>query len=169
MEIERKWLFESPEVAKDKCELYEKFDYLQGYISVDPEIRISKKRVVGEEPKFKLTIKSKDLLERIEVEKPLTSMEYTQLRAVANIAREQMITKTIYDYIYDGHHLTIGIVDEGKPTEFCYGEIEFNSVQEATNFVAPDWFGPDVTYDKRYKMSEYWKRTRLEENKLYER
>lgn len=160
MEIERKWLFESPDVAKDKCELYEKFEYLQGYISITPEVRISRKLVEGKEFLFKMTIKSKDALARYEVEKPLTVQEFLQLQAIGNITYDMMITKTIYDYIYNGYHLTIGIVDEGKPTQFCYGEIEFNSVEEATSFVAPDWFGPDVTYDKNYKMSEYWNRTR---------
>lgn len=161
MEIERKWLFESPDIAKDKCELFNKYSYRQGYISIDPEVRISEKKIEGNETIFKLTIKSKDFLERIEVEKSLTELEYRQLRAL--MGRYSMITKTIYTYIYEGYHLTIGIVDEGKPTQFCYGEIEFSSVEEATNFVAPDWFGPDVTYDKRYKMSEYWRRTRLGE------
>ncbi|MEK7471776.1 MAG: hypothetical protein AAB624_00860 [Patescibacteria group bacterium] len=29
-------------------------------------------------------------------------------------------------------------------------EVEFNSTEEAEAFVAPDWFGADVTEDKRY-------------------
>lgn len=169
MEIERKWLFESPDVAKDKCTLYEEFEYIQGYISINPEIRISRKfSWFFPEYRFKLTIKSKDFLFRIEIEKDLSMKEFMELTTVGGFSLDDMITKSIYDYLCLGHHLTIGIVDEGKPTQFCYGEIEFSSVEEATNFVAPDWFGPDVTYDKRYKMSEYWKRTRLEENKLYE-
>lgn len=167
MEIERKWLFDSPDIAKDKCELYERFSYLQGYISITPEIRISRKWSEGfQEYLYKLTIKSKDLLSRIEVEKALNSLEFLHLMTVGGFYLEDMITKTIYDYIYQGYHLTIGIVDEGQPTSFCYGEIEFSSEEEANAFIAPDWFGKEVTYDKSYKMSEYWKRTRLEENKL---
>lgn len=31
------------------------------------------------------------------------------------------------------------------PTEFFYGEIEFNSLEEAENFTPPEWFG-EVKY-----------------------
>ncbi len=33
-------------------------------------------------------------------------------------------------------------------------EVEFTSVEEANAFLAPDWFGEDVTYDSRYHNSE---------------
>ena len=49
----------------------------------------------------------------------------------------------------------------GKCTEFFYGEIEFNSVEEADAFTAPDWFGEEVTSDPQYRMSNFWERTRL--------
>ena len=164
MEIERKWLFPSPNVAADKCTLYEKFEHLQGYISIDPEIRISRKYSGGFQDYFyKLTIKSKDFLSRVEVEKTLSMKEFIELMTVGGFSLDDMITKTIYDYLCLGHHLTIGIVDEGQPTSFCYGEIEFESQEEANAFIAPDWFGKEVTYDKSYKMSEYWRRTRLGE------
>ncbi len=30
-------------------------------------------------------------------------------------------------------------------------EVEFKSDELAENFIIPDWFGEEITYDKRYK------------------
>ena len=70
-----------------------------------------------------------------------------------------------YRYKIGKYELTLGRVDSGKDTEFCYGEIEFESKEEAESFKAPEWFGKEVTEDKNFKMSNYWKRTRNIDNK----
>lgn len=32
-------------------------------------------------------------------------------------------------------------------------EVEFNSIEDANSFIPPEWFGEDVTYDKKYHNS----------------
>ena len=40
------------------------------------------------------------------------------------------------------------------PYETLYlAEVEFSSVNEANSFVAPDWFGEDVTYSGKFHNS----------------
>ena len=59
MEIERKWLFDDLSVM----DLYKKqscVDYAQGYLSVNPEVRIRRKHVQGtDETTYKVCFKSK--------------------------------------------------------------------------------------------------------------
>lgn len=56
--------------------------------------------------------------------------------------------------------MTLGKADIGRSTEFIYGEIEFNSVEEANDFSVPKWFEKEVTDDMNYKMANYWQITR---------
>ena len=161
MEIERKWLFKSIAAPEGTTVLGEYF-YKQAYISINPEVRIRARRAAGEDNfTYALCIKSKGSIERIEVQKELTEKEFHELMIVGNINEDDFITKHFYRYVVNRHELTLGAADIGKPTEFFYGEIEFNSVEEADAFTAPDWFGEEVTYDPQYRMSNFWERTRL--------
>lgn len=160
-EVERKWLFDSAN-APSNIKVLGEYLYNQAYISIIPEIRIRSKQRVGEGSiSYKLCIKSKGTIERIEVEKELTKREFEQLMIVGNIKEEDFIKKHSYDYDVNGYKLSLGMVDKNRKTEFIYGEIEFNSsVQEALAFEAPKWFGQEVTYVKKYKMANYWEETR---------
>ena len=40
---------------------------------------------------------------------------------------------------------------EGELEGLMTTEVEFPSLEEAENFVAPDWFGKDVSEEKAYK------------------
>ena len=165
MEFERKWLFEN-EKAPESIKILGEYLYKQAYISVDPEVRIRSRLKVGEENKtYALCIKSKGDLERIEVQKELTEKEFHELMIVGHISEDKFICKHFYRYKIGKYELTLGRVDSGKDTEFCYGEIEFESKEEAESFKAPEWFGKEVTEDKNFKMSNYWKRTRNIDNK----
>jgi len=160
-EVERKWLFDS-EIAPFGTKLLCEFFYNQAYLTTNPEVRIRSKHIVGEnETTYKLCIKSKGTIERIEVEKELTKEEFDQLMIVGNIKEEDIIKKHVYTYDIDGYKLTVGITDKDKESEFRYGEIEFHTIEEAMAFEAPRWFGQEVTYRKDYKMANYWERTRL--------
>lgn len=165
MEIERKWLFNSIAAPQGTPVIGEYF-YKQAYISTNPEVRIRARRVAGEDSfTYALCIKSKGTIERIEVQKELNENEFNELMIVGNISDDDFICKHFYRYIVDRHELTLGAADIGKPTEFFYGEIEFNSVEDAENFVAPQWFGQEVTDNPNYKMSNFWERTRRLNNK----
>lgn len=165
-EIERKWLFPSLNDAVQNCRISEYYTYMQGYLSTEPEVRISCKQPAhSDENICKLTIKSVGNLDRIEVEKVLTSLEFLELLEVGNLTLDDLIHKDFIQVCCEGYDLTIGQVDKGLSTSFFYGEIEFPSVEDANEFKAPKWFGKEVTNDRNYKMVEYWKRTRKGETK----
>ena len=48
-----------------------------------------------------------------------------------------------------------GTVDifEGKLAPLMLVEVEFNSVEDANNFLPPNWFGEDVTNSNKYHNS----------------
>ena len=161
MEIERKWLFKSIAAPKGTKILGEYF-YKQAYISINPEVRIRSRRKADEDNfTYALCIKSKGTLERIEVQKELTEKEFYELMVVGNIKEEDFIEKHFYKYSVNNHELTLGVTDIGRSTEFFYGEIEFNSSEDAVLFTPPKWFGEEVTHDPQYKMSNFWEKTRI--------
>jgi len=159
MEIERKWLFDTV-IVSESAKLLQKVKYGQAYLSVDPEIRIRwKKRKVGEQT-YKLCIKSQGTLERVKVEKDLTKEEFDKLMTIGHLTEDDFIIKDIYIYEVGGNRIDIGITDVGRDTEYIYGKMEFDSLENANAFVVPDWFGKEITNDSEYKMVNYWKRTR---------
>jgi len=167
-EIERKWLFlnEQFNTFLKEC-VGDEYEYEQSYLSVNPEIRIRKKQLVEhssfvrEPATYRLCIKSKGTLVRKEIEKNLTEQEYLDLRSI--VSSNQPVIKKHFKEVYliqngNTYLLTVGVVDKGEENSFCYGEIEFNSEQEARDFVAPDCYGLEVTDDPYYKMANYYQR-----------
>lgn len=167
MEIERKWLFDMEKVPIELSKTIT--TYFQGYISVEPEVRIRRKHVrrslltIDNEPTYALCIKGNGTLSRIEIQRDITKEEFNQLLEVGNMKTEDLIHKVYYTIPIDKYKLTVGTVDCNLDSTFSYGEIEFESEEEALAFNPPDWFGKEVTDDPAYKMKNYWKRTRLHE------
>lgn len=165
MEIERKWLFDINKVPTGQSLTIT--HYRQAYISIEPEVRIRSKEVESAinhsytKTEYALCIKGNGSLSRHEIQKDLTECEFEELKEVGNITDNMFINKRYYTIsIEDDLELTVGVVDEGTKTEFCYGEIEFKTEEEAKNFIPEKWFGKEVTNDISYKMKNYWKRTR---------
>ena len=162
MEIERKWLVNKgvKHGLRVKC----KYVANQFYLSVEPEVRVrSVLNTVEGEYGFcecRLTIKGKGDLSRQEIEYRMSIDEFRQLLEIGHVKDCEIINKKCMDLEYGNYTIEFSTVDEGTPYEFSYVEIEFNSEEEAKAFVAPDWFGKEVTYDSRYKMKNYWKLTR---------
>lgn len=158
MERERKWLFN--EFPQDQTYIEESI-YKQAYLNVEPEFRIRSKQPISSIlTTYKLCIKGKGTLERIEVEKDLTKSEFNELMIVGNISNSNFIYKYTRVYLIDNQKLYISSVDKDRDSKFMYGEIEFNTIEEANKFIAPDWFGKEVTDDQYYYMANYWNRTR---------
>ena len=166
MEIERKWLFDINKVPTELSNTIT--HYKQAYLSVEPEVRIRSKSVEStiydkcSETTYALCIKGNGKLSRHEIQKGITKDEFEELKEIGNIDSKMFIKKYYYTIpIGENFILTVGVVDKGTETEFCYGEIEFSSEEEALKFNPPEWFGKEVTNDLNYKMKNYWKRTRL--------
>ncbi|MBQ8627011.1 MAG: adenylate cyclase [Agathobacter sp.] len=134
-------------------------DIEQGYISIEPEVRLHGARdTLTQEENFRLTLKGDGDLARTEL---ITDVSHEFFRDAKQMLHGEMIKKLYRKYQYGELLLEVCQVDAGTEHEFYYGEIEFNSEEEAKAFVAPAWLGEEVTYDDKYKMKNYWKRTRL--------
>ncbi len=142
MEIERKFL--ASEIPFDLND-FEKQEIKQAYISTDPAIRLRKCN-----DQYILTIKGKGHIEREEFEFELTDMQFQNLW---HKIETKVVSKIRYFIPIDNDLVAeIDIYDE-QLTGLATIEVEFETKLEATNFVPPEWFGPDVTYDTRYKNS----------------
>ena len=150
-EIERKFLIEEfPDLP-----LLEEAEAFQGYLSVEPVVRIRKK-VSKEKTSYVLCFKGKGRLCRKEIELDLPKETFDELEELLEIP---MIRKEYRVYaLGDGRRLECSWVDRGEPTAFLYAEVEFPSVEEALAFQPPEWLSNEVTEDSYYSMSQYWMR-----------
>lgn len=156
-EIERKFLIES---FPDDLPLKEAFNVFQAYLSTEPEVRIRRNEVCGEDIGYFLAVKSNGDMVRQEVEIPLSKEHYF---AMANIIMYPFIKKEFRIYeLPNGMELECSLVDNGWGTQFMYAEVEFPSVEEAENFTPCFDYVGEITNCPDYKMGNYWKRTRLE-------
>ena len=163
MEIERQWLFDIDKVPKRFCFCHK--DMEQSYLNLEPEVRLRKetsKLIFESNIIYWITIKGNGDLSREEINKEITKEEYEALKRIGNITEDKIIRKIHWETYIGKYKLELNIVDKGTENEFCYGEIEFASEEGALAFEPLDWFGKEVTYDNSYKMKNYWKRTRLE-------
>ena len=139
MEIERKFLLKN--IPYELSELKSKH-LEQGYINSDPVVRIRRS-----DDKYFLTIKSSGLMKRIEVEKEITSEEYSEL---STIARGRLIKKTRY-LIPLENGLTMELdIFEGDLNGLIVAEVEFPTEEAALSFVPPEFVEKDVTSDNRF-------------------
>lgn len=135
-------------------------DIRQGYLSVEPEIRIHKAiDHASGKTDYRLTVKGNGTLSRTEIK---TDVEKQFYEKTVQFLGLPMIKKDYRAYELDGYILEVCLVDAGTPWEFCYGEIEFKNEEEAYAFSPKPWFGREITDDSSCKMKNYWKRTRLE-------
>ncbi len=133
-EIERKFLIKK---IPDDLESFTHFDIEQGYLCIDPVIRVRKK-----DSDYILTYKSRGFMIREEYEHPLTKNGYEHLIQKAD---GNVISKTRY-IIPGPSGLTVELDIFKKIFDgIVLAEIEFASPSEAENFNPPDWFGDDVT------------------------
>ena len=140
MEIERKFLINKlPDLSE-----YKYVDIQQGYLSTNPVVRIRKKNDI-----YILTYKGSGLMAREEIEAALTEEAYQHLLGKID---GRPITKRRYLIPYDPYTIELDVFS-GHKEGLIMAEVEFPSVEEANAFVAPDWFGEDVTKDSRYHNS----------------
>lgn len=151
MEIERKFLIN--EFPSNLSEI-ERADMYQAYLSTTPVVRIRKKSKQGENS-YKLCIKGEGTLVREEVEFSISEDEFLRL---SNIINNKFIHKEFRTYKLENYILECSKVDFNGKNEFYYAEIEFNSVEEANNFTAPEFLKNEVTEKTGYTMKDYWER-----------
>ena len=140
MEIERKFL---TKVIPFDITVYPYKQISQAYISFSPTIRIRQSNEA-----YILTVKGKGHLAREEFELPLTKEDYDRLSLKTE---GTPVIKKRYQIPIDGGLTAEVDIYEGELTGLMTTEVEFPSLEEAERFVAPDWFGKDVSEEKAYK------------------
>lgn len=138
MEIERKFII--PKLPDD-LEDYPHTHIWQGYLCARPTVRIR-----CEEKKYTLTYKGKGMMAREEYNLPLSKKSFQHL---AEKIDGIPIVKTRYRLPLEPYTIELDVF-EGAHEGIWLAEVEFPSIEEATAFMPPEWFGPEVTHDHRY-------------------
>lgn len=151
MEIERKYLIKN---LPDNYREYPFHQIEQGYLCTDPVVRVRR-----EDHIFYLTYKGRGKMIREEHNLPLTEKAYSHLlqKADGNILTKKryLLPLNSEHQAKDGKTLTIELdIFEGKFEGLFLAEVEFDTEEEAKNFVPPDWFGRDVTFSGEYQNSK---------------
>lgn len=142
MEIERKFLVKT---MPDNLDSYQSKQIAQGYLNYSPVVRIRKS-----DDEYYMTYKGSGLMAREEYNLPLTQEAFEHMLAKID---GLLIEKTRY-LIPLENGLTAELdIFHGTLAPLRMIEVEFQSVEEADSFVAPDWFGDDVTRSGKYHNS----------------
>jgi len=149
MEIEKKYLVD---ISALHLSDYPKKELTQGYVLRDPVIRARK-----DNDEYYLTVKGKGLLAREELNLELSKEAFDNLMKKTDNA---IIEKTRYLIPYTYYsvtkmsdcHVTIELdVFKGRLSGLIMVEVEFDSTEDAREFVSPSWFKKEVTSDSRYQ------------------
>ena len=142
IEIERKFLVKE---MPDNLDNYERVDMTQGYLYTNPVVRIRK-----ENDDYVLTYKGSGLLSRSEYNLPLNEASFNHLIKKCDGI---IISKSRYKIPLKNNLIAELDIFKGDLDSLKLVEVEFNSVEEADNFIPSEWFGEDVTTDSRYHNS----------------
>lgn len=142
IEIERKFLIN--EIPSD-LDVYERIDMIQGYLNTNPVVRIRK-----ENDDYVLTYKGSGLLSHSEYNLPLDKESFNHLLKKCDGI---IISKSRYKIPLENSLVAELDIFKSDLSGLVLVEVEFKSIEEASNFTPPKWFGEDVTEDKRYHNS----------------
>jgi CYTH domain-containing protein len=142
-EIERKWLVdEAP--ADALAAAADRID--QGYLTIgqeDAETRIRRRGA-----SCTLTVKSGSGMSRSEHEVELTDAQFEALWPATEGAR--LVKQRRVLRAEGGHSIELDVYEE-QLSGLIVAEVEFDDPAGASEFVAPDWFGREVTDDPAYR------------------
>ncbi|MBQ7557501.1 MAG: CYTH domain-containing protein [Lachnospiraceae bacterium] len=140
-EIERKWMIKK---MPDDLSGYESIGMEQAYLNISPTVRIRRENDV-----YFLTYKGiGEGIAHTEYNLPITKEAFEHMLPKADGI---VIRKTRYVIPLEGG-LKAELDIFKEPYEgLRIVEVEFDSLEEAEAFKAPDWFGEDVSNDPRFK------------------
>ena len=147
MEIEKKYLVSH---IPDNLDEFHCRHIEQGDLSTNPVVRVRR-----DNDEYYLTYKGKGMMVREEYNLPLTRESYEHLikKADGNI-----ISKKRYEFPDNSGHTIELDIFEGVFEGTVLAEVEFSTVEEADNYIAPDFFIKDVTNDSEYHNSNMSKK-----------
>ncbi|WMT43418.1 CYTH domain-containing protein [Paenibacillus sp. D2_2] len=157
LEIERKFLLPKypAELIQEGALVIVKEQMIdQTYLALheDQELRVRKiKDLASGEVTFTHTFKRGFGLTREEVEYSISEGLYEQMiEAHGTIPLiKKRTTAQWNDHIVE--------IDEYDQIQMKVLEVEFTSEEEALRFLAPDWFGPDISTEKKYSNKKVWR------------
>lgn len=147
MEIERKYLIKSLPASLNE---YPHVEMEQCYLSTSPTMRIRKAGDVCLLT-FKRSRKNDvGAISNVEIEFTIPENKYLALRE-ERIG--EMVCKTRY-FIPLTDNLTAELdLFHGRHQGLSLVEVEFPTLEASVSFLKPDWFGDEVSQDKRYRNS----------------
>lgn len=159
VEIERERKFLVDKSAMPDLSQYPHKELLQSYFKDSRSGHwIRARRVDGSgERRNIVTIKElvpggNDDYERREAEHDITSDDFGRL---LRLSEGRVLSKTRYYIPHNGHVIELDIYHSGEGVKSLEGlvtaEVEFESMADLMAFVPPDWFGAEVSSDRRYR------------------
>lgn len=160
IEIERKWMVSGWPAGLPL--LFEQ-SMRQGYVSVEPTVRIREEAMTGGETHYILCFKSRGGIRRKEIELEISREKFGEIEDLIGLPLIPKVRRTYA--LPDGRRLEVNHVDEGLPTEFWYAEVEYSSVEEARSWDPAAvglaaYLNDDVTDQPGQTMGAYWLATR---------
>lgn len=144
IEVERKF-----RVRADRLpDLPEGSRLAQGYLSLDPVVRVRTVHTPEGIQEAYLTIKGEGLTDRAEFEYEIPFDEAT---ALLELARASVVRKTRYRFPVEGApelHWELDVF-EGENDGLIIAEVELPDAEYP--FPRPDWLGEDVSHDSAYQ------------------
>lgn len=147
MEIEKKWLVDKAKVADLLLKgYYARRERLEQYYlnTMDDEWLIRFRR---EANGCVLTLKSKGLLSRQELEYPIPPILFEESIKHAKTSLKKYRYTIPFD-MANGLSFQIDVYDD---YDFITCEVEFPNEEMANSFTPPEWCTQDVTEDRKYK------------------
>jgi adenylate cyclase len=143
VEVERRWLVQeaSPEALAAPAERID-----QGYLTVGTDGAETRVRRRGE--RCVLTVKSGSGMVRQEREVELSVAQFDALWPATEDARVEKVRHVLHSE--DGHVIEFDVYD-GTLAGLMIAEVEFDDPWGAEAFVAPYWFGREVTAEPAYR------------------
>jgi CYTH domain-containing protein len=141
MEIERKYLV----AARPDLDGVERYEIEQGYLALDDEggteVRLRRK---GDE--LLLTVKGGSGESRLEEE---IELDGGRFEALWPLTERRRVVKTRHLIAHGPHTIELDVY-AGQLEGLLVAEVEFPDQPSAEEFEPPDWFGDEVTGDRRY-------------------
>lgn len=147
MEIERKFAIKK---IPEHLDRYQQKKIEQGYLCHNPILRIRKsndKYILTYKSKFGLDNNNSTAIVSNETELMLTDSAYETLKGKTE---GNIIEKTRYIIPLDEGLMAELDVFEGKLSGLVFVEVEFPDEEAADKFIAPEWFGEDLSKDDRF-------------------
>ncbi|MFE4713166.1 MULTISPECIES: CYTH domain-containing protein [Paenibacillus] len=156
-EIERKFLLpEYPEqrIEQGELKIVTRHSIDQTYLAIDggQELRVRKISDLDTgEVFYTHTFKDGKGIQREEIEYRISEGLYTQM---VEAVRAIPLVKERITALWNGVTVEIDVYTQ---LELAVLEVEFDSLEEAESFQAPDWFGKDVSTERQYSNKTVWK------------